>query len=587
MSKIEQLFWEFYSIFNGNPIDTDGYGAQCVSLYKAWMKFLGIDIWHRALGGTGYAHEIFDRFYALGYDQYFDLIWDDAQIGDVLVYGKTAETPYSHVSFFFGDVNEKQHKSWGQNQGAPDMSSNVIVLSNYGIIGVLRPKKSLIDKLRPDKEVNASGYTDVPEDAYYFNSVKFCKDNGFMTGKTATTFAPADPISRADIVTVLWRLKGNQEPTGVNYFEDIRNTDYYYKAVLWAAEKFIATVGVNNTKFRPTDSASRAETITFLYRLCGSPVIDAELPFTDIPKDHYAIPAIKWGYKLGIIKGKTADKFDPTAKTYRADFAVMFDRMYHRNKDEESRLSSSNGPSNSEAPKSCDCGCDCCSQPSDNSAPETEAPKNESTTKPSLISKLTFPCEGIDISEHNGDFDLTPYANTNQFVILRAGWWINEDLKFRRNVQECERLGIPYGIYWYSYALNVSQAQQEAEACIALAKTCNPSCGIWFDLEADNWKLSNGWTQTKECLYPITETFCNAIEDAGYNVGVYCGVSYMDKINDRYPFWIAHYSINDGQRHNTVSGVSNFANICYIHQYTSLGGLDKNYWFAPIREWTK
>lgn len=135
------LFEQFYNAQNGKGVDTDGFSYQCVSLFKWWLKYLGDPNWKRALGGDGYAHQIYYRFHENGYDQWFDLIWDDAQIGDVLVYGKTSSTPYSHVSFFMGDLpNGTQHYSWGQNQKVGDMRACTIPLPNSAIIAVLRPK---------------------------------------------------------------------------------------------------------------------------------------------------------------------------------------------------------------------------------------------------------------------------------------------------------------------------------------------------------------------------------------------------------------------------------------------------------------
>ena len=440
------------------------------------------------------------------------------------------------------------------------------------------------------KPVNASGFSDVELDSYYFGAIKWAREQGFVKGKTDTEFDPKGLISRADTVLILYRLKGEPKPTIENPFSDVRDDAYFKNAVLWASEKGI-TVGTGS-KFRPLDFVSRAEVITFLHRLCGSPKVNVELPFKDIPEGHFATNAIKWGYKLGIVKGKTAEKFDPNAYCTRADTIVMLDRTYHRNKAdeiEESDEGSSNesGPSNSEAPKSCDCGCECCSQPSDNSAPETEAPKKEEA-KPSPISKLTFPCEGIDISEHNGDFDLTPYANTNQFVILRAGWWINEDLKFRRNVQECERLGIPYGIYWYGYSLDLSQAETEANAFIEALKTCNPTFGAFYDVEWDQWKANNNseWAKgypSKEYLYPIVDKVCTLVEKAGYNVGIYAGNGFYDKVPERYPLWWPMYGQDTGYKPEDKG----YANICYIWQYSSFGGLDKNWCYAFPKEWSK
>ena len=79
---------------------------------------------------------------------------------------------------------------------------------------------------------------------------------------------------------------------------------------------------------------------------------------------------------------------------------------------------------------------------------------------------------GIDISEHNGNIDLIPYKG--QFAIIRVGWGnFTIDKKFARNVAECKRLGIPFGVYHYSYALNVETAKHEAAAVLkAQARAC-------------------------------------------------------------------------------------------------------------------
>ena len=74
--------------------------------------------------------------------------------------------------------------------------------------------------------------------------------------------------------------------------------------------------------------------------------------------------------------------------------------------------------------------------------------------------------KGIDVSKYQGDIDFNVLKNTDiKFVIIRAGWGQNNiDGKFKRNIEECNRLGIPCGVYWFSYALNPTQAKAEAKA---------------------------------------------------------------------------------------------------------------------------
>ena len=89
---------------------------------------------------------------------------------------------------------------------------------------------------------------------------------------------------------------------------------------------------------------------------------------------------------------------------------------------------------------------------------------------------------GIDVSEHQGDFDFTPYKDG--FVIIRGGYGIrNVDKWAERNIAKCDALGIPWGIFWYSYALNGHTAKLEAERCLRFLNGRKPRLGVWFDME--------------------------------------------------------------------------------------------------------
>lgn len=180
---------------------------------------------------------------------------------------------------------------------------------------------------------------------------------------------------------------------------------------------------------------------------------------------------------------------------------------------------------------------------------------------------------GIDISEHNGNIDLSKYKG--HFVIIRAGWGLGHlDKKYRRNVRECERLGIPFGVYWYSYALDPYTAAKEAKSFVDIIKGDNVQMGAWLDMEdADNWKKRQGWAPTKRGVSDIVVTFCEAVEAAGFYTGVYMSYSWLEYLDNNtipYDRWIAHWGKNDGIRHGDYKKYGS------IHQYTSRP-LDKDY----------
>lgn len=182
---------------------------------------------------------------------------------------------------------------------------------------------------------------------------------------------------------------------------------------------------------------------------------------------------------------------------------------------------------------------------------------------------------GIDISEHNGNIDLSKYKD--QFVIIRAGWGLGHlDKKYRRNVRECERLGIKFGVYWYSYALDDRTAEKEAVSFIDIIKGDNVQLGAWLDMEdADGWKKRNGWAPTKRGVSDIVVRFCSKVEEAGFYTGVYLSYSWLQYLdNNTIPFdrWIAHWGTNDGGMHGDYKKYGS------IHQYTSIP-LDKDYFY--------
>lgn len=182
---------------------------------------------------------------------------------------------------------------------------------------------------------------------------------------------------------------------------------------------------------------------------------------------------------------------------------------------------------------------------------------------------------GIDISTWQGDIDLKPYKG--QFVIIRAGFDLKVDNKAIRNMDECDKLGIPYGVYWYSYALNVDQARAEARKCLETIKGRNIRVGVWFDMEdADRYKAKHG-VITATAITNMCNAFCEVIEAAGYYAGVYASASWLrTKIRcPKYDKWVASWGSNNGSLLNDTSSMGT------LHQYTSKP-LDKNVMYVPL-----
>ena len=162
---------------------------------------------------------------------------------------------------------------------------------------------------------------------YYFEPVRWAVENGITTGTTATTFSPDDGCTRAQVVTFLWRAAGKPEPTGsANPFADVKSGQYDYNAVLWAVEKGI-TNGTAATKFSPDDTCTRAQIVTFLWRFAGKPTPASQNnPFGDVRTSEYYGNAVLWAVENGITNGTSATTFDPEATCTRAQVVTFLYR---------------------------------------------------------------------------------------------------------------------------------------------------------------------------------------------------------------------------------------------------------------------
>jgi hypothetical protein len=163
--------------------------------------------------------------------------------------------------------------------------------------------------------------------AYYFAPVYWAVRNGITFGTTDTTFSPRMECTRAQFLTMLWRANGSPAPqTATEPFEDVDEEDYYYPAVLWAYENGIAA-GVEDTRFGAKQPCTRAQAVTFLWRLAGAPDMGStENPFADVKKDSFCYDAVLWAYQNQITSGTAANAFSPNTVGSRAQLLTFLYR---------------------------------------------------------------------------------------------------------------------------------------------------------------------------------------------------------------------------------------------------------------------
>ena len=176
-------------------------------------------------------------------------------------------------------------------------------------------------------EVKISPFRDVPTDAYYYEAVKWAQKKGITGGIGDGLFGPNQPCTRAQIVTFLWRAAGSPEPEGTAAgMTDVAAGSYYEKAVAWAIENGITT-GTADGLFAPDATCTRAQGMTFLFRASKASA-DGAPAFSDVAADAYYAEAVKWATDNGITNGTTSSTFSPGSGCTRAQIVTFLWRLY-------------------------------------------------------------------------------------------------------------------------------------------------------------------------------------------------------------------------------------------------------------------
>ena len=161
----------------------------------------------------------------------------------------------------------------------------------------------------------STNFTDVEENGWYHTGVDFMVKNGFMNGVADDAFDVDGNLTRAQLVTILYRIAGEPESTATNPFADVADGQWYTTAVIWAAENGIVK-GVNTTTFAPNDQITREQIATILFRYAKAEKVEGKLAgFPDAEKvSDYAADAMAWAVEQGLINGIS----ESDGKTYLA-----------------------------------------------------------------------------------------------------------------------------------------------------------------------------------------------------------------------------------------------------------------------------
>lgn len=203
---------------------------------------------------------------------------------------------------------------------------------------------------------------------------------------------------------------------------------------------------------------------------------------------------------------------------------------------------------------------------------------------------------GIDVSKHNKTINwaMVKTSGKVQFAILRAGLGrlaSQKDVQFEANYKGAKSVGMPIGAFWYSYAMSVEEALQEAAACIECIKGKQFEYPIFFDVE-ESAQLALG----KDKVTAIIAAFLGKLQAAGYWVGLYMSASPLSTlvradVLAAYTVWVAHYGVNKPSfsgryemwqysSNGTVSGISGKVDLdeCYVDFPALIKGKGLNGW---------
>lgn len=177
----------------------------------------------------------------------------------------------------------------------------------------------------------AVSFSDVPDDSYYADAVSWAVAQGITVGTSDTTFSPSQTCTKAQILTFLWRSQGSPSSSISNPFTDVVGDEYYAGAALWAYERGI----IEGTSFAGADPCTRSMAVSYIWKCAGKPEKSTTASFADVPADAPYSTAVSWAIARGVTSGTSSTTFSPYDICTRAQI-VTFLKRYDDSKAETS-----------------------------------------------------------------------------------------------------------------------------------------------------------------------------------------------------------------------------------------------------------
>lgn len=161
---------------------------------------------------------------------------------------------------------------------------------------------------------------------------------------------------------------------------------------------------------------------------------------------------------------------------------------------------------------------------------------------------------GVDVSTHNGSIDWKIAKHEIDFAMIRAGYAHTFDARVTDNIRGCRANGIPYGLYWFSYALSEDDAIREADTLCDFADMCDTSYPLAYDWEydSDRYAAKCGIKMSNTKREAFARAFLKRVEERGYYAMIYTNVDYLNKgfanLVNRYDVWLAHWGVDKPSR---------------------------------------
>ena len=181
-------------------------------------------------------------------------------------------------------------------------------------------------------ECPASRFTDVDRNEYYHEGIDFVVSRGYMIGMGGAKFQPNTEMSRAMLVTVLYRIAGEPAVKGTAPFRDVEKNSWYTNAVIWAYQNNV-TNGVSATEFAPEQNVTREQMVTMIVRYAEkigavTGARDDLSQFSDgMQVSSYALAAVRWAVAVGLLRGMDNGRLEPQGTATRAEVATLLMRF--------------------------------------------------------------------------------------------------------------------------------------------------------------------------------------------------------------------------------------------------------------------